>query len=154
MKYKSNIEMEKKSILALELTQLEPLIGKWNFTGSFKDNPDKSVEGWETYEIVDDGKAICAGETRTMLSGNIVDLYKYSMKILFDTDINKIIAGDEWEISFDRNTLIFQNDRHRLTGKLDASKTTITAKWENMTTAGNWKYWYDQTLTKQKNPID
>ena len=146
--------MENESILALDLTQLKPLIGKWNFRGSFKDHPDKSVEGWETYEVIDDGKAIlCAGETRTILSGNTIDIYKYSMKILFKTDINKIIGGDEWEISFTGNTLIFQHDRHRFTGKLDRSKTTITAKWENMTTSGKWKYWYDATLTKQENPV-
>lgn len=80
MKYKSNSEMENKSILALELTQLKPLIGKWNFKESFKDNPDKWVQGWETYEVIDDGKAIlCDGETQTILSGNIIDIYKNSM---------------------------------------------------------------------------
>ena len=141
--------MANKSILAFELTQLEPLIGKWNFTGSFKDNPDKCVEGWETYKVIDDGNVIlCDGETRTILSGNIIDLYKYSMKIFFNRSINKIVGGDEWEISLGEDTLIFQNNRHRFTGNLGESKRIIIGKWENITTSGKWKYWYDQTLTK------
>jgi hypothetical protein len=154
MKYQSSIEMENRSTLALELTPLKSLIGKWNFTGSFKDNPDKRVEGWETYEVIDHGKAIlCVGETRTILSGNIIDIYKYSMKILFKADINKIIGDNEWEISFDSNTLIFQNNRHRFTGDRSESKGTITGKWENITSTGRWEYWYDQTSTKTDKPI-
>jgi hypothetical protein len=150
MKYnKSNNETENKSILALELTQLKPLIGRWNFKGSFKDNPDKWVKGWETYEVIDDGKAIlCDGETQTILSGNVVDIYKNSMKIRFKTNEKKIIGGNEWEINFDRNTLIFQNNRHRFTGNLNESKGTITGIWENMTASGEWKYWYSKTFTK------
>jgi len=149
MKYKSNLKMDNNPTLALELTQLKPLIGKWNFKGSFKDNPNKLVEGWETYEVIDGGKAIlCDGETQTIVADNIVDIYKNSMKLLFHTNTKKILGDNEWEYIFYKNTLVLQNNRHRFTGKLNEVKGTITGKWENKTPSGQWKYWYDKTMTK------
>lgn len=47
--------MEKQTSLVKELAQLNPLIGRWTLKGSFEDNPGKSVEGWETYEVIDEG---------------------------------------------------------------------------------------------------
>jgi hypothetical protein len=142
--------MENKLMLTSELKQLESLIGKWSFKGSFRNNPDKLVDGWETYDVIDNGKAIlCAGETRTILSGKVIDVYKNTMKILFNSNSKKIIGGNEWEISIVQKTLIFQNERHRFTGQLNKLEAAITGQWENVTAEGIWKYWYDKIMIKQ-----
>ncbi|SRR6266536_840396 len=140
--------MEKQSSLVKQLAQLNPLIGRWTFKGSFKDNPDKG-EGWETYEVINDGSAIlCDSETRTILSGSIIDIYKHSMKIVFNKDKKKIMGDNDWILSVVKGTFLLQNNMYRFTGKIVESKGTITGKWENKSTSGKWKYWYDKVLTK------
>lgn len=141
--------MEKQSGLVEKLAQLNPLIGSWTFKGSFKDNPDKRVEGWETYEVVNDGSALfCDSETITLWPES-KDVYKKSMNIVFDEKRGKIVGGDEWAYRFENGVFSIQNDTLRFTGKINESNDTITGKWEVLDVANNWKYWYDKILTKK-----
>lgn len=83
--------MKKQSILAKELAQLNPLIGRWTFKGSFKDNPDQSVEGWETYKVVNEGSALLSdSETITFWSKGKKDVYKSKMRIIYDKEKRKL----------------------------------------------------------------
>lgn len=141
--------MENKGTLSTRLSQLEPLIGRWNIVGSFKDIPDKTVEGWETYTVVDNGEAIeSATEIRTLISGKVVDVYVNKMLISFHEAERKILGDDEWEMRIEDGVHVVQNGRHRFTGTVDPNGESITGHWENRTSAGGWKYWYDKVLTR------
>lgn len=140
--------MEKQSNLEKELEQLNPLIGRWTFKGSFKDNPHKSVEGWETYKVTNEGSALlCDSETITFLSG-VKDVYKNTFNIVYNNEKKKIIGDVDWVLSIDIGMFSIQNNKHRFTGKVNELNDTITGKWENKDEFGSWKYWYDKVLTK------
>ncbi|MCX2679778.1 hypothetical protein OOZ15_07505 [Galbibacter sp. EGI 63066] len=140
--------MEKQSSLVKELAQLNPLIGKWTIKGSFKNNPDKHVEGWEVYKVIDEGSTLlCEWETITIWPKD-KDVYKNSMDIVYDKEEAKIIGSGEWVFSFNKGVLIIENRNMRFTGTINASNDTITGKWEVKDKSGKWNYWYDKTLTK------
>lgn len=90
----------------------------------------------------------CNTEIRTLLSGSIIDIYKHTMKIVFDKGKKKIIGDNEWTFGIVKGILLIQNNRHLFTGKLNESQGTITGNWENKSASGKWKYWYDKVLTR------
>lgn len=140
--------MEKQTSLVKELAQLNPLVGRWTFKGSFKDNSDKIVEGWETYKVVNEGSALlCDGETITFWSGD-KDIYKNTFSIVYDNEKKEIVGDVDWVLSINKGMFSIQNNRHRFTGEINESNDTITGKWENKDASGKWKYWYDKVLTR------
>lgn len=140
--------MERQSSLVKELAQLNPLIGRWTFKGSFKDNPAKRVEGWETYKLVNEGSTLlCDSETFTFWSEG-KDVYKNAMSIVYDKEKMKIVGDDDWVLSLDKGMFSIQNNKYRFTGKINESNDTVIGKWEDKDESGNWKYWYDKLLTK------
>ena len=128
------------------------LLGKWEFTGSFKNNKRKKVEGWESYKLNKDGTSIAeAWEVFTITPGN-KEVNKGKMKIKYDPESKKFIGtdndGSSYEIRVSKTSLLIKNDTYRFTGRFSANGSIIKGKWEEADDNNGWKYWYDKTLHK------
>src|SRR5688500_13593860 len=105
--------MEKPSELCQELSELNPMVGRWTIKGSFKDNPNKHVEGWETYTVKKRGSVLfCDFETITLSSGG-KDVYKNAMNIVYEKEAAKIVGDNEWIFSLRKGILIIENRNMR-----------------------------------------
>ena len=135
---------------------LMPLLGKWEFTGSFKNNKRKKVEGWESYKLSKDGTSIAeAWELFTLTPVN-KEVNKVKMKIKYDSETKKFIGtGNDdscWELKISGRSLLIKNDSYRFKGRFGADGSTIKGKWEEADDNNGWKYWYDKTLYKVEEP--
>lgn len=144
--------------LAGNLAELTPLLGRWTFVGTFKDEPDKKVEGWERYEARDGGSCILSPwEVKTLQPGG-TDVNKGTLTIAFDEKVNAITGtevddganDDHWVLSITDRVYRVQNTSYRFTGTLDTRGDTISGKWETKERGSRWRYWYDKVLTKVK----
>ena len=142
--------------ISRDLAELTPLLGRWTFIGTFKDEPDTKVEGWERYEARDEGSCILSPwEVKTLRPGG-TDVNKGTLKIAFNektkaitgADVDDGANDDEWVLSVEDNVYRVQNTSYRFTGTLDTRGDTISGKWETKGRRNRWRYWYDKVMTK------
>lgn len=142
---------QQKDTIAKELRPFKALIGKWSFEGYFKNDPSKTVEGWESYKADKTGSYIlCQWRVDTITSEGR-DTNKGKMKIFFDKEEKRIVGettDTDYELKLSKNIFSIQNDTYRFTGKLNARKNKIAGKWETKEKS-RWQYWYHKLLSKQ-----
>ena len=135
------------------LKPLKPLLGKWEFTGSFKDDKNKKVKGWESYELSNDGKTIAEAWEVFTIWPDREEVNRGKMKIRYDDTKKAFLAsakndGPDYTISVKNDGLVIENETYRFTGKFSDDSNTIKGKWEEADGKGGWDYWYDKVLHK------
>lgn len=129
-----------------ELEQLRPLVGKWTFTGSFKGDRTKRVEGWETYEVIDGGAALHCTWAVYTIGPDGTDVNDGAMRIAYDKRKSAILGDHDWTLRLTARCIFtVQNDSYRFRGTLNKRAGTITGAWQTRE-GSRWKYWYDKTM--------
>ncbi len=143
-----------------ELLILDKLPGKWTVEGWFKSDPDTTVSGSESYFWLPGGYFLQSnGETNTNFKGEEISKYEGTMIIgrnhlqaghftghLFDSGG----GSGEWLYEVTETVFNISNCQFRFIGKFNQDNTVITGFWEVSKGEGNWKFWYDKKMTKQK----
>src|SRR5690349_2324683 len=114
------------------LKPLEPLLGKWEFTGNFHEDDDRKVKGWESYERNDDGNSISESWEVYTIWPDHAEVNKGTMMIHYNEREKKFmgIACDEnggrynYEIRVNDDKLLILSEDYRFTGKFSDDKKT------------------------------